>query len=482
MNGITMHEEMLNFLRKEDGATSEALARQFLMLKNPDPALAHRLIEALLGKDRRCFFGEDKRWHARAVQNVPGAAQDLRTMPWCAVHVLCGPANGPRRVFHVSAWSLFPEPVLLFNEWLENPETLPVEEQATLVMTGDPPFAARSADDRLDSLALLLEERMPVFLSGAQAGALQQFARRRGAAVSDNVVLLNGLFRLAAAPLPRPFSLENCHRALFERDPAPSGARGLGEALARCAAELFERCIAAGRATTEDLDAAEGDMAAGFDFSSKAFSLGDLLALPQTPGVYAFLDSGGAYLYIGKSTNLRRRLLGYFRESEESPEKLERLRSGAHRFITYACGSELESLVYEYRLIRKHRPLLNRQTDIEERKGAFRPVDDCIVLLPHAENNKVMSFWFRRNQKILLKPLDLPFSPSKELIDELNIFFFSPKLAAQPTDFPEQEIAVRWLKTHEGACTVVPVGRMAGAGEIGAAIGGYIMEMGESGS
>jgi hypothetical protein len=476
-----MHEEILNFLRKSEGATSEEIARQFLRMKNPDPALAHRLIEALIGKDRRCFFGEDKRWHASAAQSALQAARDLREMPWCAVHVLVGPPEGPRRVFHVSVWSLFPVPAPLFNEWFENPETLPMEEQLSLVMTSDPPFAARSADDRLDSLALLLEERMPVFLSWSQSAALQQYALRHGAVVSDNAVLISELLRLASAPPPRPFSLENCHRALFERDIAPAGARGLGETLARCAAELVDRCIAAGKATEEDLDAAEGDMAAGFDFSTRAFSLRDLLELPQTPGVYAFLDSRDAYLYIGKSTNLRRRLLGYFRESDESPEKLGRLRAEAHRFITHACGSELESLIYEYRLIRKHRPVLNRQTDIEERKGAFRPVDDCIVLLPHAEKNKVMSFWFRRNQKILLKPLDVPFSPSKELIDELDNFFFSSRLPPQPTDFPEQEIAVRWLKTHGGACTIVPVARMAGAGEIGAAIGGYSREMAQSG-
>ena len=476
-----MHEEILNLLRKSEGAASEELAREFLKMKNPDPQLAHRLIEGILGKDRRCYFGDDKRWHASPVQTALQAAHDLRTIPWCAVHVLVGPNGTPKKIFHISAWSLFPAPALLFNEWFENPQTLPSEEQLALVRGSDPPFAARSPDDRLDAVAMLCEERMPIFLSSSQSAALQYDARRRGVVLRDDAIVMSQLFRLAGTALPRPLSLESCHRILFERDIAPAGAQGLGEALARCAAELFERCIASGKATTEDLDAVEVDMAAGFDFSSKAFSLQDLFGQPQKPGVYAFLDKKGEHLYIGKSTNLRRRLLGYFRESDESPEKLKSLRSEAHSFITYECGSELESLIYEYRLIRKHRPLLNRQTDIEERKGAFRPIDDCIVLLPHAKEGKAMSFWFRRNQKILLKPLELPFSPSQALFDEVENFFFSSRLPSQPTDFPEQEIAVRWLKAHSDACRIVPASRMKNAEEIGMAIRGYVMEMGDSG-
>ena len=34
--------------------------------------------------------------------------------------------------------------------------------------------------------------------------------------------------------------------------------------------------------------------------------------LPTSPGVYAFTDSAGHPLYVGKSVNLRRRVRGYF--------------------------------------------------------------------------------------------------------------------------------------------------------------------------
>jgi hypothetical protein len=475
-----MHEEILNFLRKGQGATSEDLARDFFKMKNPGPALAHRMIEGVLGKDRRCFFGDDALWHATPIKKGEAALlaiQDLRMLPWRAVYVLLNPVEKIKKIFHVSVWSLFPTPALLYNEWFENPETLPPDEQVSLVRSSDPPFHANTADDRLEALALLCESGMPLFISANQSASFQHYSQARGVAMTDTISLLSQFFRLAGMPLPRPFSLENCYKVLFDRGCASSGARGLGEALAQCAAELIDRCIGAGKATMEDFDASERDATAAFDFSSKAFSLGDILQLPQKPGVYAFQNKDGAYLYIGKATNLRRRVMGYFRESDESPEKLTRLRMEAHSLVTYCCGSELESLIYEYRLIRKHRPLLNKQTDISERKGVFRPIDDCIVLLPHAEENKGMSFWFRRNQKIQLKPFDLPFSPSKALVDNVEHFFFSPTLTAMATDFPEQEIAVRWLKTHGDKYTIVPVSRLKDAEEVASAIGEYWEEV-----
>ena len=471
-----MHEEILNLLRKGQGVSSEDLARDFFKMKNPGQALAHRMIEGVLGKDRRCFFGDDALWHASPVKTGEAALQaiqDLRTLPWRAVHVLLNPIENYKKIFHVSVWSVFPTPAPLYNEWFENPETLPPEEQLSLVRSSDPPFHARTPDDRIEALALICEQGMPLFLSADQSASLQQYAQAHSVALTDTVSLISQFFHLAGMPLPRPFSLESCYRVLFERECASTGARGFGEALAQCAAELVDQCIGAGKATMEDFDVAERDAAAAFDFSSKAFSLNDIMQQSQKPGVYAFQNKDGAYLYIGKSTNLRRRVMGYFRESDESPEKLARLRREAHSFITYCCGSELESLIYEYRLIRKHRPLLNKQADINERKGVFRPIDDCIVLLPHAEENKGMSFWFRRNQKILLKPFDLPFSPSKALIDNVEHFFFSPTLPPMATDFPEQEIAVRWLKAHGDKYTIVPVSRLKDAEEVTAAIGEY---------
>ena len=216
---------------------------------------------------------------------------------------------------------------------------------------------------------------------------------------------------------------------------------------------------------------------AAFDFSGKGFSYADIVNCPTAPGVYAFKDKSGAFLYIGKASNLRRRIMGYFRESEESPEKLAQLRAEAHSLTTSVCGSELESLLYEHRLIGKYAPRLNTKIGINERKGHYHPINDCIVLLPHADVDKGMSFWFRRNQKIMLKPFSLDFEFSGQFLEEMESFFFSSKLPPLPTDFPEQEIAYRWLRQHEGDVVLIPVDRMKNGEEALRAMKGYWQEV-----
>jgi hypothetical protein len=471
-----MHEEIINLLRKGTGISSEELAREFFKMKNPVPVLSHRMIESVLGKDRRCYFGDDGLWHAAAVtfaEEAQRAAQDLKALPWLVVHVLVAPPIHENKIYHVSVWSPFPAPAELYQEWFENPESLPYEEQLSLVRTGNPPFNSKSIDDKIDALALLLEKGLPLYLSANHSAALERCAMTRGVSLPDNICLMSQLFHLAAIPVPKPFSVQNCYRSLFERELPSPDARGSGEFLALCAAEIFERCLDAGKATLNDFDTDEDRVSSSFNFSSKAFSFNDIATLPQRPGVYAFQNKDGAYVYIGKAANLRRRVMGYFRESDESPEKLDRLRCEAHSLITHVCGSELESLIYEYRLIKKHHPLINRNVDINERKGTFRPIDDCIVLLPHADENKGMSFWFRRNQKILLKPIDSEFVSSQPLINDLETFFFSTSLPATATDFPEQEIAFRWLKIHGEDCTIVPVSRLKNGAETFTALKSY---------
>jgi hypothetical protein len=475
-----MHEEILNRLRCGQGISSEDLAREFLKFKNPDLTLAHRALAGILGKDRRCFFGKDGLWHASPI--IQGKAdspanRDLRSVPWYAVHVLGTGESPNKKIFHVSVWTLFPTPAPCFNEWFENPQTLPYEEQLTLVSAADGHFGAKDINDHAEQLGMLCKQGVFLFLSGSQCSALHYLTASFGSIVSDDIILISQLFIAAEASIPRELSLSICYKTLFGHDPSPVSAHRSGEVLAQCAAELIDRCIGNGIATMDDLEAVERNAAAAFDFSSKNFSLGDIEHLPQRPGVYAFKNKADEYLYIGKATNMRRRIMGYFRDSDESPEKLNQLRSEAYSLITSLCGSELESLIYEYRLIRKHKPILNAKIDIKERKGEFRPINDCIVLLPHADETKGMSFWFRRNQKIVLKPFDPKINPSAELIDELDRFFFSKNLPVATTDFPEQEIAIRWIKCHNDDLVILPVARMQNAFEISKAIIVYWSEV-----
>ena len=81
--------------------------------------------------------------------------------------------------------------------------------------------------------------------------------------------------------------------------------------------------------------------------------------LPNTTGVYVFRGRDGRVLYVGKSKDLRSRVKSYFYGDERT--KIDDLLAETTSVDGIACGSELESLVLEARLIREHEPKYNRR-------------------------------------------------------------------------------------------------------------------------
>ena len=84
--------------------------------------------------------------------------------------------------------------------------------------------------------------------------------------------------------------------------------------------------------------------------------------LPRSPGVYFFYGTGERLLYIGKAKCLRERVGSYFGETSlRRPRKIRRLLAEIRRIEHQVCGSELEALLVERRLIAERLPILNRQ-------------------------------------------------------------------------------------------------------------------------
>lgn len=85
----------------------------------------------------------------------------------------------------------------------------------------------------------------------------------------------------------------------------------------------------------------------------------DLSAIPQKPGCYLFYDKGGEIIYIGKASNLRSRVSSYWRESaNHTPAKFSMVRKVVKVGIV-ETGSEVEALLLESNLIKKHQPEYN---------------------------------------------------------------------------------------------------------------------------
>jgi DNA polymerase-3 subunit epsilon len=81
--------------------------------------------------------------------------------------------------------------------------------------------------------------------------------------------------------------------------------------------------------------------------------------LPRSAGVYVFTARDGGVLYVGKSKDLRSRVKSYF--YGDSRKKVEDLLTETAAVQGIPCGSELEALVLEARLIRRHEPKYNRR-------------------------------------------------------------------------------------------------------------------------
>ncbi|HEV8638424.1 MAG TPA: excinuclease ABC subunit UvrC [Chloroflexota bacterium] len=83
-----------------------------------------------------------------------------------------------------------------------------------------------------------------------------------------------------------------------------------------------------------------------------------LAALPTTPGVYMYKNAATAILYIGKAVNLKSRVRSYFRRNGQTA-KIRQMVSQIADWELIVTGSELEALVLECNLIKKHRPKYN---------------------------------------------------------------------------------------------------------------------------
>lgn len=80
--------------------------------------------------------------------------------------------------------------------------------------------------------------------------------------------------------------------------------------------------------------------------------------LPPRPGVYLHKDENGKILYIGKAVNLRSRVRSYFTPTVDS-YKTRHLRNKIADVEIITTDSELEALLLEMTLIKKHRPHYN---------------------------------------------------------------------------------------------------------------------------
>ncbi len=83
-----------------------------------------------------------------------------------------------------------------------------------------------------------------------------------------------------------------------------------------------------------------------------------LSSLPEKTGVYYFYNEEGSIIYIGKSINIKERVLSHF--SSPVTKRASEMQDQIHDVGYEICGSELIALLMESEEVKKHTPRFNR--------------------------------------------------------------------------------------------------------------------------
>lgn len=85
----------------------------------------------------------------------------------------------------------------------------------------------------------------------------------------------------------------------------------------------------------------------------------ELKKLPDKPGVYLMKNEDGDIIYVGKAISLKNRVRQYFRQSKNHAPKVIAMVKNIAEFEYIITDNEVEALILESNLIKKHKPKYN---------------------------------------------------------------------------------------------------------------------------
>ena len=85
----------------------------------------------------------------------------------------------------------------------------------------------------------------------------------------------------------------------------------------------------------------------------------ELKKLPEKPGVYIMKNKYGEIIYVGKAVVLKNRVRQYFNSHSNQNPKVQAMISQIHEFEYIVTDTEIEALILECNLIKKHKPNYN---------------------------------------------------------------------------------------------------------------------------
>jgi excinuclease ABC subunit C len=109
--------------------------------------------------------------------------------------------------------------------------------------------------------------------------------------------------------------------------------------------------------------------------------------LPDNPGCYIFKDSSGQEIYIGKAKNLKKRVNSYFQKKGLDP-KTQKLVESIESIDFIVTDNEVEALILENNLIKKHTPKYNINLKDQKNYAYIHVTDELFPRLIISRNTK----------------------------------------------------------------------------------------------
>jgi DNA polymerase-3 subunit epsilon len=170
----------------------------------------------------------------------------------------------------------------------------------------------------------------------------------------------------------------------------------------------------------------------------------EIEAIENVPGIYIFQDETRQPLYVGKSINLKKRVMSHFQDIRSGKEV--RISQNIYHVETIATGNELAALLLESKLVKELKPIFNRR---------LRRVTSYAMLVK-SEGDSYATIHIKQGNVELDTDLDTIYGmyasrmKAKNSLDETTrIFQLCPKLMG--------------LEKTKGACFLYSLGKCKGA-------------------
>jgi excinuclease ABC subunit C len=119
----------------------------------------------------------------------------------------------------------------------------------------------------------------------------------------------------------------------------------------------------------------------------------EITYLPESPGCYLFYDESGKVIYVGKAKNLRKRVGSYFQKKDHEP-KTAQLVEKINKIDFFVTGTEVEALLLENSLIKKHYPKYNIDLKDSKRYAYLRLAPGILPYLEVARTREQKGEYF----------------------------------------------------------------------------------------